>query len=133
MLDKNRIRLMTKMASYENTLVEEDLKISGYYRRDYVSLKTLVTALWTTVGYVMAAGLFVLCNLDALLKNLTMAKMFFLAAAAVGIYIILMVVFCMYAHSFYKKKHNMAKLRVKKYYRNLSRAGKMYMKEKNVK
>ena len=32
MLDKRKIRLMIKMASYEKQGAEEDLKISSYYK-----------------------------------------------------------------------------------------------------
>ena len=38
MLDKRKIRLMIKMASYEKQGAEEDLKISSYYKKDYVSM-----------------------------------------------------------------------------------------------
>ncbi len=131
MLDKNRIRLMTKMAQYEKNLAPEDLKISSYYKKDYASLNTLITVIWVTIGYVMAAGLVVLCNVDALLKDLTMTKLFLIIAVAVGAYIVLLVVYCVCASSFYKSRHNKAKQRVKMYYRDLSRLGKMYMKEKN--
>lgn len=131
MLDKNRIRLMTKMAQYEKSLAPEDLKISSYYKKDYASLNTLITVIWITIGYALAAGLVILCNVDALLKDLTMTKLFIMIAFAVGAYIILLVVYCVCASSFYKSKHNKAKQRVKMYYRDLSRLGKMYMKEKN--
>lgn len=131
MLDKNRIRLMTKMAQYEKSLAPEDLKISSYYKKDYASLNTLITVIWITIGYALAAGLVILCNVDALLKDLTMTKLFIMIAVAVGAYIILLVVYCVCASSFYKSKHNKAKQRVKMYYRDLSRLGKMYMKEKN--
>lgn len=131
MLDKNRIRLMTKMAQYEKSLAPEDLKISSYYKKDYASLNTLITVIWITIGYALAAGLVILCNVDALLKDLTMTKLFIMIAVAVGTYIILVVVYCVCASSFYKSKHNKAKQRVKMYYRDLSRLGKMYMKEKN--
>lgn len=131
MLDKNRIRLMTKMAEYEKTLAPDDLKISSYYRKDYTSINTLITAIWVTIGYALAAALVVFCSLDALLKDLTITKMVVIAAAIVGAYIILLVTYCVCAGSFYKGKHNRAKQRVKKYYRDLSRLGKLYMKEKN--
>ncbi|WP_346906384.1 hypothetical protein [Faecalicatena orotica] len=131
MLDKNRIRLMTKMAQYEKTMAPEDLKISSYYKKDYASLNTLITAIWVTIGYALVAGLVILCNVDALLKDLTVTKLIFIIAVALGAYVVLLVIYCVCAGSFYKSRHNKAKQRVKKYYRDLSRLGKMYMKENN--
>ncbi len=131
MLDKKRIRLMAKMSAYEKKSAKEDLKISSYYKKDYASLNTLITVLWITVGYVILAGLYVLCNLNTLLENLTITKLLLMAAIAIGIYLILVIVYCVFSGNFYKGKYNKAKQRVKKYYRDLARLGKMEKKEKN--
>ena len=42
MLDKDRIRLMTKMSIYGKNH-KDDFKIADYYRKDYASLKTWIT------------------------------------------------------------------------------------------
>ncbi|MBC5687507.1 hypothetical protein H8S37_00975 [Mediterraneibacter sp. NSJ-55] len=130
MLDKSRIRLMTRAAIYEKNRAEEDLKISSYYKKDYASLHTWITLVWVTIGYICAAGLVVFCYSDSLLEDLNFAKLFVIAAVAIGAYLVLIVIYGVCASGFYKKKHNQAKQRVKKYYRDLSRLGKMYMKEK---
>lgn len=129
MLDKRRIRLMARMSAYEKSHIKQDLKISTYYKKDYASLNTLLTLLWITVGYVIAAGLYALCNVDAILKNLDLNKLFLLAGIAVGAYLVLVIIYCVCASSFYKAKHNRAKQRVKKFYRDLARLEKMDMKE----
>ena len=121
---------MTRMAMYDKNNVKEDLKISTYYKKDYASLNTLITVLWITVGYVIVAGMFALCNMEAILKNLTISKLLLIGGIAVGIYLILVILYCICASSYYKARHNKAKQRVKKYYRDLARLGKMEMKEK---
>ena len=35
MLDERKVKLMTKLALYEETHGKEDFKISSYYRKDY--------------------------------------------------------------------------------------------------
>ena len=130
MIDKRRIRLMCRMALYEKKSAKEDLKISGYYKKDYTSLNTLITILWITVGYVIAAGLIVLCNLEFLLENLSITKFLLLAAIAVGGYLILVILYCIVASNYYTDKHNKAKRRVKRYYRDLAQIEKLGIKEK---
>lgn len=130
MLDKKRIRLMAKMSAYEKKHAKEDLRISSYYKKDYASLNTLITVLWITIGYAILAGLYALCNLNTLLENLTITKLLLMIAIAVGIYLILVIIYCVFAGNFYKEKYNKAKQRMKKYYRDLARLGKMEMKEK---
>ena len=51
MLDKRKIRLMTKAAVYEKEYGEEDFKITGYYKKDYASLNTWITLIWITAGF----------------------------------------------------------------------------------
>ncbi len=130
MLDKNRIRLMAKMAAYEKEHAAEDIRISSYYRKDYTGMHTLATVLWVTFGYVVAAAFFALCILDTLLADLTFGKLVLIVSAALGGYLVLLVVYCVYAAMYYKAKHNDAKQRVKKYYRDLSRLEKAEVKEK---
>ena len=50
MLDKDRIRLMTKMSIYEKNH-KDDFKIADYNRKDYESHKTRITLIWVTIGY----------------------------------------------------------------------------------
>ena len=47
-----------------------------------------------------------------------------------GGYLVLLIIYVICAGSFYKARHNKAKQRVKKYYRDLARLEKMETKEK---
>ena len=71
MLDKRKIRLMTKMSIYEKNYGKEDIKISGYYKKDYSSLNTWITLIWITVGYILAVALFFLLGAGALLGGVS--------------------------------------------------------------
>ena len=75
MLDKRKIRLMIKMASYEKQGAEEDLKISSYYKKDYVSMNVWATAIWFTIGYAIVAALIAFCTLEQILEKLTILKL----------------------------------------------------------
>ena len=129
MLDKRKIRLMTKMAIYEKKYGEEDIKISGYYKKDYSSLNTWITLIWVPAGYLLAAALLVLCGADAILEGLTFLKLLVLIAIAAGAYFALLIIYGIGSGKFYRRKHTQAKQRVKKYYRDMSRLEKIYKKE----
>ena len=130
MLNEERVKLMTEMAKYENTLGEEDLKISTYYKKDYTSLHTLITILWLTVGYGLVVALAILSDLEKLMSSLTMERVILLGIMVIGVYIAVVIAYCIIAVSFYNNQYSKAKQRVKVYYRSLSRLGKLYMKEK---
>ena len=73
MLDERKVKLMTRLAFYEQTQGKEDFKISAYYRKDYTSLHMLCSFIWVTIGYVLVVGLAVLAGLDSLLGHMSMA------------------------------------------------------------
>ena len=95
MLDQNRLRLMTKMAAYESTKGQEDLKISTYYKKDYVSLNVLITVLWVTIGYAMLVALAAFGNMEWIMENLSFDKLIIMAGAVIGAYLVLVVVYCL--------------------------------------
>lgn len=51
MLNNDKIRIMTKLAIYENKSGKEDIKLSQYYKRDYIRLQILNTIVFTTIGF----------------------------------------------------------------------------------
>ena len=118
------------MASDEKQGAEEDLRSSSYYKKDYVSMNVWATAIWFTIGYAIVAALIAFCTLEQILEKLTILKLLLLMGTAVGGYLILLILYCTGARMFYKRKHNLAKQHVKKYYRDLSRLEKINMKEK---
>lgn len=129
MLDKRKIRLMTRAAIYEKKYGEEDIKISGYYKKDYSSLNTWITLIWITAGYVLLGGVIFLCYGEALMEDLTIMKLFLYASVALGGYLVLLILYGIGAGNFYSKKHTRAKQRIKKYVRDLSRLEKMNKKK----
>ena len=123
---------MTRASIYEKRYGEDDLKISGYYKKDYTSLNTWITLIWVTVGYAFLGGALFLCYGDILLEGITIMRLFLYAAVALGAYLVLLIIYGIGAGTFYSKKHDRAKKRVKRYMRDISHLEKMNSKkEKN--
>ena len=129
MVDKRKVRLMTKAAIYEKRHGVEDIKITSYYQKDYASLNTWITLIWVTVGFVLLAALLFLAGGEDLLEGITFLKLLILAVIILGLYLALLIIYGIGAGSFYRKKHTRAKHRMKRYMRNLSRLEKMNLKK----
>lgn len=129
MIDKRKVRLMSRAAIYEKRYGEEDIRITGYYQKDYSSLNTWVTLIWVTAGFLLTAGLVFLAGGEQLLEGITLVKLLLLAAVTLAVYLALLIIYGIGAGSFYKKKHIRAKQRMKKYMRDLSRLEKMNRKK----
>lgn len=129
MLDKRKVKLMTRMASYEQNEGKQDIKISAYYRKDYASLHTLFSILWVTVGYVCFIALIGLGTFDTLVDRMSMGLMITLGIIVIAGYFFVVIAYAIAAHHIYNKKHKDARTRVKKYNHDITRLLKMYEKE----
>lgn len=129
MLDERRVRRMAKLASYESKEGKEDIEISMYFRKDYVSVNVLKTMLWVTVGYVIAAVLVLLGSLESLMESVTIGMIVALLAGVIVGYIAVMAGFFFGAKKFYWKKHEAARERVKRYCHDLIMLEKWMEKE----
>ena len=126
MLDEKKIRLMTKMAHYESDQGKEDLKISRYYRSDYIGIGLLKNLLVISIGYMLLWGLIVAYNLDFLLDNLHKINfsivIFEVAFGYVAIVLIYSIITYLIKFSRYKK----AKKSVQGYYDSLGELMQFY-------
>lgn len=126
MLDERKVKLMTRLALYEETEGKEDFKISAYYRKDYVSLHMLCSFIWVTIGYICVVAMAVLAGLDSLLGHMSMAVMVLMGGMAVVGWLAVVIIYLMIASHIYNKKHKNSRQRVKKYNHDLTRLLKMY-------
>ena len=126
MVNEEKVKLMNKMALYEEKYGKEDFKIASYYKKDYVSYQTIFTVIWVTIGYVVLFGVFAAAFVETFLSNVGLF-------AAVALYLILVVSYGLFASRFYQKKHIRAKGRVKRYIRMLTQLDKFYSKERKKK
>lgn len=129
MLNEEKVKLMTRMAMYEEKQGKEDFKISAYYKKDYSSFQTIITILWVTVGYAIAVGVGAVAFADLILEKLNMAFIIMLVFCIGAGYIALLFLYGIVAYRFYQKKHTNARTRVKKYNHDLARLNRMYERE----
>lgn len=130
MLNENKVKVMTKMAMYESRQGAEDIKINSYYKRDYVSFKTLVSVLWMTIGYLMVVALGAGVFMDEILKRLSLNFIIMFIIVVVALYLAILLLYVIGASQFYKKKYSDARQRLKKYNHHLTRLNRMYEKER---
>ena len=130
MLDDRKVKLMTKMALYEQKEGKEDFKVSAYYRKDYASVHTIYSILWMTVGYILLIVLIGFAAMDSLTANMTLSVIVLLTGSIIIGYFLVVFIGGVASHQFYNNKHQEARSRVKKYNHHLIRLLKMYEKEK---
>lgn len=129
MVDEKKVKLMTRMASYENNEGKEDLKISAYYKKDYASIHMVYAIIWATIGYGCLVLLVGICVFDKLMDSLSMNAVMTLGIGLIIGYLVVVIVYAVAARVIYSKRHQRARIRVKEYNHNLIRLLKIYEKE----
>lgn len=129
MLNEKRVKHMVKLAFYETKQGTEDLKISSYFKRDYISFNILWSIIWLTLGYAVLLFLLALIFMEKVMENLTIASFLVIGGGIIGGYILLVVLYVIMARKFYKKKHFRAYHRVKLFDEELTKLEEMYEEE----
>lgn len=129
MLNEKRVKHMVKLAFYETKQGAEDLKVSSYFKRDYIGFNTLWAVIWLTLGYAVLLLLLALVFMDKIMESLTMASFLMIGGGIIGGYVVLVVTYVVIARRFYKKKHFQSYHRAKKFSEELTTLEKMYEEE----
>lgn len=129
MLDERKVKMMTRLALYEETQGKEDLQICEYYKGDYVGMHVLSSIIWVTIGYACLAALIVLAGFNELMSSLSNSMVVMLVLIFVVGYFGLLVIYGIISGSIFGKKYRDAKRRVKRYNYYLMRLIKWYEKK----
>ena len=121
MLNEERIRLMTRMAAYEEREGKKDISISGYFRGDYISFQLLKSAIYATVGFALAVAMYVLYNMETFLEDFYKMDMLEFLKGILSKYCLVLAIYLVISYFVYSYRYHKAKKHVKQY-NNLLRA-----------
>lgn len=133
MLNEEKVRIMTKLASYEQSEGRKYLPISKYYRSDYIGVALIKNFFLVTIAYILilaiAGGYFA----EELLDSIHKMNLIAIGAGLIIGYLILLIIYSLLIYVLYSVRYSKAKKSVKKYYIQLGKIAEMYVTdEKNV-
>jgi len=70
MLDEKKIRVMTKLAAYEEGAGKKYMPIAGYFRGDFISKQIILSFVCGTIAFLMVVGLLAFCNFEIFLSEI---------------------------------------------------------------
>lgn len=129
MLNNDRIRLMTKLAHYEGKEGKEDIRLSKYYKTDYVRYEIIKSIICATIGYALILVLIVLYNSEYLLGKAVTLDYKGIGTQVLGIYIMIIVVYGLSTAVMASIKYDKSRKKLGKYYKLLKRLNKLYNEE----
>ena len=129
MINEEKVKIMTKIAMYEQGKGRKYLPVSKYYRSDYTGLALIKNFFLVTIGYIMAVAAVAVYFGEYLMENLHKMNL-----VSMGVYIIVGYVAALVGYSIltyiqYSVKYYKAKKSVKEYYIQLTELSKIYTRE----
>ncbi len=129
MLNNRKVRLMTRLAIYEQTEGKEDVRISKYFRTDYVRLNVLKSIVAVTAGYLLILLLLIVYHSEYLIREAVTLDYRGMVSKYAGIYIIILTVYGALGMIGYMIKYRASRKKLAKYFRMLRRLRSLYREE----
>lgn len=133
MLNNRRIRIMTKLTTYEQKEGKEDIHLSKYYKSDYVRLQILKTILASTMGYLLLLVIIAIYKAEFLIENAVTLDYKALFSVILGYYIIILTISIIVTLIGYSIKYDRSRKHLEVYYRMLKKLRLMYKEEDRMK
>ena len=129
MLNEEKIKIMNKLAMYEQGEGKKYLPVSRYYRSDYIGLALIKNFFLVTIGYcLILAGIAAYFG-EYLVDNIHKMDLVAVGRNAVIGYVGVLGVFSVATYIQYSVKYHKAKKSVKEYYQELTQLNKIYSRE----
>lgn len=129
MVNEDKIKLMTKLAVYEQGEGKKKLPIMQYFQSDYIIFNVIKTVLSVTVAYGIILLTACVVSSQYLMDNIHKMSIEQLVGRIVFGYILILAVYLTISLIVYTKRYTEAKKSVKKYYNQLKKLNAYYKKE----
>ena len=129
MLNNDRIRLMTKLAIYENKEGKEDIRLSKYYKLDYVRYEVIKSIIFATIAYVIIAGMVIFYRSEEIIKDALTLDYKSIGMKALVVYVILITLYGAGSAIFFSYRFDRSRKKLGRYFKLLKRLNRLYKEE----
>lgn len=133
MLNERKIRLMTKLAVFEEKEGKEDIKLVKYYKNDFVRYQLIKTMLSVTLGYALILIMIAFYKIEFLITKMIELDYIAIGKTVLGVYVILLTVYVLISLIGYSLKFESSRKKINQYMKNLKMLRKFYREEDSSK
>lgn len=129
MINEEKVILMTRASLYEEKEGKKKLKISRYFRHDYISVQLLLGWFFATLSFGLCVALWGVCNMEYLMENLHKMDLKSFGMTMLLYYVLTVVVYACMLYAFYAYRYHTAKRSVNAYAHTLRKISDIYASE----
>ena len=130
MLSQERIKLMTKMAAYEENEGKKYMSIGSYFRSDYMGMQVIHSVICGTLAFFLLAGLYVYYHFETMMQDIYKMDLLLLGRRVLFYYIVFIAAYSVITYVIYSFRYSRAKRSLKHYYYHLKQLAAIYDIEK---
>lgn len=130
MLNQERIKLMTKMAAYEENEGKKYMSIGSYFRSDYMGMQVIRSVISGTLAFFLLAGLYVYYHFETMMQDIYKMDLLLLGRRVLFYYIVFIAAYSVITYVIYSFRYSRAKRSLKHYYYHLKQLAAIYDIEK---
>lgn len=126
MISSERLKLMTKMASYEDGEGKKFMAIGTYFRSDYIGLQMIKAVICATLTYLIIVGMYVFYHFETLMSDIYTMDLMEMGRKLVTYYLVFTAGYAVLCYVVFSIQYHRAKRSLKKYYHRLKQLAAMY-------
>jgi len=126
MLNEERVILMTKLASYENSEGKKDKAVGNFFRSDYVGVQVLWSVVSAAISFIVGFALYILYDFEEFMGDIYKIDLFVFAQNVLVWFLAVVIGYALIAYVVYSLKYAKAKKSQKNYLNNLKKLSSMY-------
>ncbi len=130
MLSQERIKLMTKMAAYEENEGKKYMSIGSYFRSDYMGMQVIRSVISGTLAFFLLAGLYIYYHFETMMQDIYKMDLLLLGRRVLFYYIVFIAAYGVITYVIYSFRYSRAKRSLKHYYYHLKQLAAIYDIEK---
>ena len=130
MLSQERIKLMTKMAAYEENEGKKYMSIGSYFRSDYMGMQVIRSVICGTLAFFLLAGLYVYYHFETMMQDIYKMDLLLLGRRVLFYYIVFIAAYSVITYVIYSFRYSRAKRSLKHYCYHLKQLAAIYDIEK---
>ena len=129
MLNNEKIRLMTRMASFDEVEGKKDIAVNGYFRGDYICFQVVKSAIYGTLAFGVVLALYLLYNLETFLADFYKMDLMAFAKDWLTKYVIVLLAYLLISYFVYAFRFTRSKKRIRLYQQQLKQLHQIYEQE----
>ena len=133
MISEQRVKLMTRLAAYEEGEGKKNAEIGSYFRGDYISLQILKSVASATLAFLLIVGLYILYDSELFMSEIYKIDIMDYVRKIIIYYVSFTAVYVVISYVIYAIRYRKAKRRLRVYFNNLRRLQILYQRERKDK